>query len=154
MSYDPNRTYLQREYPGTFTKPVGFWVSVKGEGDWIDYLDTVDYHDDVHYEHSVSLTKDADILYLNDYQDMVAFQEIFGVVKDTHYGYQDLRIDWLLVTQHYAGIIIPTFDGQARRDLDWYFNWDCASGCIWDLSAISSVKPSGMKAINDYTRVA
>ena len=34
--------------------------------------------------------------------------------------------------------------GFARRlDMEtrWYYGWDCASGCVWDASAVQSVEP-------------
>ena len=56
----------------------------------------------------------------------------------THH-HRSYRINWQPLTEQYAGIIISPYQWKRRLDgraSDWYYGWDCASACIWDLSAV------------------
>lgn len=46
--------------------------------------------------------------------------------------------DWIDVASRYSGIEIAPYQWKRRihPSTFWYYTWDCASGCIWDLSAI------------------
>ncbi len=47
------------------------------------------------------------------------------------------------VAKLYQGIIIAPYCYSIRLDNDcfWYYPWDCASGCIWDATAIAALVP-------------
>ena len=47
-------------------------------------------------------------------------------------------IDWHAVAQAYAGIEIAPYCWSLRFEYEflWYYGWDCASGCVWELSAV------------------
>ena len=52
-------------------------------------------------------------------------------------------INWRKVAKAFDGIIIPEYIYSRRLDgnaSDWYYGWDCASGCIWDARAIKTTK--------------
>ncbi|QBI98814.1 hypothetical protein SEA_BOBBY_184 [Mycobacterium phage Bobby] len=49
-------------------------------------------------------------------------------------------IDWGKVAADYGGIIIAPYQWSRRMDPHWYYTWDCASGCIWNLEAIESLE--------------
>ena len=49
-------------------------------------------------------------------------------------------IAWSMVAADYQGILIEPYQWTCRYDMDFYYCWDCASGCIWDLAAIKSVE--------------
>lgn len=59
--------------------------------------------------------------------------------KEGKYGNE--KINWPEVTKKYKGIEFPIYYSKYRRDPEhaWYYPWDVASGCIWDLSAIKKV---------------
>ncbi len=50
-----------------------------------------------------------------------------------------LLIDWEAVQRSYAGILITPYCFQARYEFHWYYGWDCASACIWDLTQVKEV---------------
>lgn len=56
------------------------------------------------------------------------------------YGLQANRlfgsIDWPKIMKHYAACEINPYLYQRRLESAWYYGWDCASGCVWDRTAI------------------
>lgn len=50
-------------------------------------------------------------------------------------------INWQRVAESWGGIEISPYQWSCRFDLMWYYGWDCASGCVWDLNAVRVVKP-------------
>lgn len=54
-------------------------------------------------------------------------------------------IRWPLVASLYDGILIPRYLWSIRFR-NWYYGWDCASGCVWntDVIRIESVEESGI----------
>ncbi len=48
------------------------------------------------------------------------------------------QLEWDKVKDKYQGIIIAPYQWECRLALEtcWYYGWDCASGCIWDLDCI------------------
>lgn len=48
-------------------------------------------------------------------------------------------IDWQAVASDHDGIIISPYNWPARHEMIWYYPWDCASGCIWNADAITSI---------------
>lgn len=54
------------------------------------------------------------------------------------------RIQWdLLKKRGFSGIEIPTYLSSSRLKMSsfWYYGWDCASGAVWDQTAILGHKP-------------
>ena len=53
-----------------------------------------------------------------------------------------LEPNWAPTAAQYAGVIIAPYQWERRLDgdaSDWYYGWDCASGCIWNADAIASI---------------
>jgi hypothetical protein len=127
---DYSRSYVQRESH----KPKGFWVSV--DGDWARWCETDWERGLGAHEHRVTLGPQANILRLSSEADIHTFTRVYGNLLDTY------RIDWPLVASRYQGIIIAPYIWECRLDrrCSWYYTWDCASGCIWGLSAIKALE--------------
>jgi len=51
--------------------------------------------------------------------------------------YSDDMINWEEVSKNWEGIEIVPYIWTARNILNWYYPWDVASGCIWNLDGIS-----------------
>jgi hypothetical protein len=49
-------------------------------------------------------------------------------------------IDWARVMQEYSAIVCTPYIWARRLGPLWYYGWDCASGCVWDVSAIKSIR--------------
>ena len=136
---DRNLVYPQDRYDWQ-AKPVGLWFSVQGEYDWDWWCRGEDFRlDYLAYEHKIKLNKDANILCMTDPAQLDYFTKKYPLSlgytfldNDTH------QIDWPAVRKDYQGIIIPFYLWSCRlaQETMWYYGWDCASGCIWDLDAV------------------
>lgn len=132
-------------------KPSGLWVSVEGEDDWKTWC----IENDVRLErlnkpHEIVLSDDANILRLCSEINIDTFTTRFGRrSKDGFTG--TYAIDWPAVATEYQGIIIAPYVWSRRlsRHTFWYYGWDCASGCIWDAKAVSSIVPLFEEFDND-----
>ena len=143
FTLDRTREYSQPE-AHTFGKPTGFWVSVAGDNDWPSWCRAEEFDvDRLAVEHAVTLASDANVLRIESAHDLDAFYERYSVETDFERRYPDSRqswpIGWHVVAEHYDGIIIAPYQWSHRLHMDWYYGWDCASGCIWNLDAIASV---------------
>ena len=132
--FDKKHKYSQTFYP---FKPVGLWLSDEDNGGWKEWCQSEHFNlDNLKYCYEVVL-KYKHILMLQDDHDLKMF----------NYAYKTLQhgihmIDWKSVTKDYNGIIITPYSQDHRLDLKfmWYYGWDCASGCIWNLDEIESFK--------------
>ena len=133
-----------RDYVGLQfrSKPNGLWVSVEGPYDWKWWYESEDFHPEKYIiSYEVTLKKDASILYLR------TEEEIFTLIDNYPWNSQreytdTYEIHWEKVKEKYQGIIIAPYQWECRLDLkcSWYYGWDCASGCIWDLDCIEEFK--------------
>lgn len=131
----PIRAHGQSE-DASCGKPDGLWVSVDGDDDWPSWCAREDYDGLGPYHYRVHLDLEH-ILVLTTHQAVLDF--------DTQYqlrggGILTLFIDWPTVSDQYDGLIIAPYQWDARLNLLWYYGWDCASGCIWDPSAVKHIE--------------
>lgn len=158
ITFDREREYAQSDRGGN-GKPRGFWVSVKGAYDWPWYI-TVEHADNewmpndrVGVEHEVTLSPTANVKIITTVAELDAFtREHMTPVGEPHFsdgmglsGERDLYwranyLDWTRIVPLYDGLIIAPYLWQRRLDYMWYYGWDVASGCIWNLDAIQTVK--------------
>lgn len=139
-----NKSEVYEEEKKWLAKPDGLWFSVKGKCDWKWWCEGENYRtENLAVAHEIKLKSDAKILYLNNEEELFAFtrqyrkpSRIFDNETDTY------EIKWSEIKKLYQGIIIPNYLWDCRLALEssWYYGWDCASGCIWDLSCIESFK--------------
>ena len=140
----------QAETVFTYEKPKGLWVSVDGEDDWATWCETEQFRDtSSQRRHRVVLADDADVLVLDTVEKVVEFDARYsrpdgyfgndggpmpgaGVLRWRGIGWQDVAAD-------HQGVIIAPYQWTLRRELSWYYAWDCASGCLWDPAAIKEV---------------
>ena len=126
---DASALYEQRSH----FKPKGLWVSVGSA--WKRWCEDNDYElSCCTYVHGVELSEGMRMCTLKNAADIDRFTEEFR--QDRFF------IDWESVGAQYQGIIISPYCYSRRLAIHttWYYGWDCASGCIWDLSAIQSFK--------------
>lgn len=143
-----DRVYAQPNQLSTYNKPRGFWVSVEGPDDWRSWCISEGFREDtLGVAHEVTLADGANILFLESEDDLEAFEEEYGgqdhVIPQLSY----IAIDWARVSEDYDGIIIAPYQWGSRLSRMWYYTWDAASGCIWNLDAIASVTPTPTLAI-------
>ncbi|AXQ62302.1 hypothetical protein KNU09_gp71 [Gordonia phage TillyBobJoe] len=155
VRFDRDRRYTQPG-PGTFEKPKGLWVSVTGPDDWPEYclpeFNGMRPEARLRHAHNVTLAPGANVLRLDDVADMLEFHRTYAGPSDFDLRYhpneRDLwGIDWRVVAAEYAGIVIAPYQWSMRLNASWYYTWDCASGCVWDLDAIAAVEPCWLPAL-------
>lgn len=115
------------------SKPNGVWYGV----DWA-WLDWCKSETGWRYKNNIKLEVDERrLLILNTPFKVEAFSKKY----ETPYLNTSLKmIDWESVAKKYSGIEIAPYHYSLRFKLFWYYGWDVASGCIWDLNAIKSTK--------------
>lgn len=143
FEFDPTMEYRDFHY----SKPNGLWVSVEGEDDWKWWCEAEEFQlENLTVSYEVKLKENANILYLNSPEELFAFtKELFAFTKKYPFAtrvfdkeYDTYKLNWAKIKEKYQGIIIPKYFWECRLALEsnWYYGWDCASGCIWDLNCI------------------
>lgn len=135
-----DRAWDYSGYRARLDKPTGFWVSVEGDGDgWSDWCRSEQFGvERLAHEHEVVLTPAARILQITTPEGIDALTERYGTGR-----YGGMEIEWSRLAGEYQGILIAPYQ-WSRRLADgrsWYYSWDCASGCVWDLDAIAAIRP-------------
>jgi len=138
------------------SKPVGFWISVEDYEDdqtWKTWCEAEEFGlERLAYRYLVTLSNEAKILHLKTSKDILDFgleyqgneQGSFTNFMKEHgrdpYPYV-YEIRWEEVIKKWDGIIIAPYDWSLRLNSEtmWYYSWDCASGCIWNIEAIKSL---------------
>jgi hypothetical protein len=121
-----------------FTKPAGIWFSAEGKDDWPHWCRAEKFRTDkLSNVYKISLAAGTQLLRLEGAAELDAFTDGFG--RPGRYGW---FINWPSVAEAYQGIIIAPYLWSRRLNprTSWYYGWDCASGCIWDASAISGLQ--------------
>lgn len=121
-------------------KPRGLWVSVPGEDDWASWCE-VESFGIGRARNVLSLTDAHNVLIISGANQLSAFDKEYGEWGKIFpsMSYDKRWIDWRKVAQRYDGIIIAPYQWRHRLDTqvsDWYYGWDCASGCIWNNTAL------------------
>lgn len=136
MAFDHQHVYEQN---GAY-KPRGFWVSVQGEHDWPDWCYDEGWKlDSLKHAYRVALKPTACVLVINTLAGLDKFHCRYTQRRQAH----DLRhreVDWTRVREQHDGLIIAPYRHERRLEYMWYYGWDCASGVIWDLTAVDSVR--------------
>lgn len=52
------------------------------------------------------------------------------------------KVDWFAVARDHKGIVITPYQWADRLDIGWYYTWDCASGCFWDVTCLKRLSGS------------
>lgn len=118
-------------------KPSGLWYSV--DGDWERWCKDEQFA--LHRLNALhSLEVDTSrVLILSTIEDIDRFTETYQCNPCPNLKLMPGHsIDWIGVASRYSGIEIAPYQWERRLHLGtfWYYTWDCASGCIWDLNAI------------------
>jgi hypothetical protein len=137
-SSEGNLVLSNREQKGNFVyKPNGLWYGIDEE--WLDWCksEEQDWIHRYNYELEVDLSK---MLMIGNKEQLMQFHSQFYKLFN---GFDHIGcIDWESVANKYAGLEINPYLWECRLlpDVIWYYGWDCASGCIWDVSIILSLR--------------
>lgn len=135
-----NRSEVYEQKTGP--KPNGLWVSVDGEMDWKAFCQGENFRTErLATRHKVTLAPDASIWYIQEpsHFNGVPAQPLLSTMPNLKFD-----IPWKRIAQDWQGVIIAPYQWGLRMapGFEWYYGWDCASGCIWDLSAIDKFEVS------------
>ena len=110
-------------------KPIGFWYSFGTE--WIEWVksEMPEWMGNNLYEVKI---QNKNILKINSSYHLVEFDNEFKVKNPINDIYCDF-IDWKRVYEKYDGIEITPYNWDFRLKYMWYYSWDVASGCIWNV---------------------
>lgn len=147
---DRSRLYAQDGLRGGIGKPSGLWVSVAGENDWKSWCEGEEFDlQGLTHPHRITLTPKNNILYITSGSAIDEFHKEYSTEREItrirfgndEYEFNQRPINWELVSDKFDGIIIAPYIWSHRYDGPfWYYGWDCASGCIWNLDAIKSME--------------
>jgi len=149
--YDKWREYHKQT--GDSFKPYGFWLSVEDEGshNWKDWCIAESFKlENLQYKFLVDIQPDANILHLSTEKELIDFSvtyalndpEEFRIFSKNFLGEPYVyRINWARLRELYDGIIISPYQWNLRMNqtTTWYYPWDCASGCIWNIKVIKGL---------------
>jgi hypothetical protein len=127
-------------------KPGGLWVSVDSDYGWAEWCRDERFGlDRLKVPHDVVLRSDANVLLVDTLDKLDAFAKQYRGPRfpdspEMSATMQQGGIRWKDVRATYQGLIIAPYQWERRLSMDFffYYGWDCASGCIWDLDAIES----------------
>ena len=129
-TFDPTRAYPP-EHPTM--KPNGLWLSA--DGDWERWCRDEDFGVDTFDQPGAEFTlvSPDKVLILASVGDIDRFHDDFIAQFADQY-----RIDWAQLADKWSGILIAPYQRTRRfGHTSWYYPWDCASACIWDLSVLA-----------------
>ena len=131
---DRSRVYAQTGRSG---KPRGLWIDC--DGDWRRWCEDEQWGlDKLAVVHRVEFAAER-ILWLPDEASVATFHDQYSEPLDGVPNDRVRSINWTKVASQYAGVAcIPYHHDMWRFDIMWYYGWDCASLCVWDLSVITS----------------
>lgn len=133
FTLDRSRQYSQeggRMPPG---KPRGLWVSVDGEASWEAWCRGEGWGEDaLAHTTEIVLAPSANLLHLRTATALDRFTDKYA--SGDREGARP--VNWSHLAALYDGILIAPYQWSRRLELMWYYGWDCASGCIWNLDAI------------------
>lgn len=143
----PHREYVQSENLSGYGKPIGFWITDDTNDCWRTWCKGERFNlEGLTHKHEVTLDESG-ILILRSGHEIEAHTKKYSVPKwwgptGEPRKYRDICVDWREVAKEYTGLIITPYQWSRRMDAgySWYYTWDCASGCIWDASAILDVR--------------
>ena len=137
-------------------KPIGLWITPYGQEDnWFEWSMGEEFRiSELNYIHDVELAVCANILRISSIAGLDAFSQQYAI--DMFPGREAIGYitgerleswmicDWPRLAEKYDGLIISPYQWSRRlmhqgTRTDWYYSWDCASGCIWNARAIESI---------------
>lgn len=125
---------------GQIGKPSGLWLSDCTSHGWADWCISEGFRLDRLLVRTRCTLDTTDLVLIDDYVKMSSFNEQYGMPLYGDLSLSMTAIDWGAVSSKYKGIAITPYLWGCRLEPEyfWYYGWDCASACIWDVSCITS----------------
>lgn len=122
-------------------KPEGLWYAFGRE--WLDYDGEIanDEHLCPLFELELNIDK---MLLIKSGADIEKFSRQYAENNKDTVRLYSYSINWRKVVKDYSGIEINPYVSpeECRAELItcWYWGWDVAGGCVWDLNSIVNVR--------------
>lgn len=128
-------------------KPCGLWVSVEGGKSfgWRAWCEAESHRvDRLACATEIVLSDAARVKWIKRATDLDAFTDEYELRSGPSYLRYAREPHWHRVADDFQGIIIAPYLWSRRlhNRTGWYYSWDCASGCIWDATAIADLRPT------------
>lgn len=147
LDYEPGRVYRQEE-AAPYGKPHGLWLSVPGPDDWPAWCLEEGFRVGELVERArFTLRPGGKVLVIQDRAALLDFTYLYAVrvresevVSSAAIG-GSWAIDWRAVAGAMDGVIVAPYRWDCRLEMDsmWYYGWDAASGCVWNLDAVERI---------------
>lgn len=134
FTLNKSKKYSLRE-PRLPMKPEGLWLSDESDYGWKLWCDDNDFGL-LNYLYRCVVNMD-NILHIKTVPELKDFTKQYPLKAIP--GLEALSfnsLDWQRVMDEHHGIVISPYQWEVRLSVIWYYPWDCASGCIWNLEAI------------------
>ena len=136
MSKNPIYKLEQKDYNQSYgSKPNGLWYGFGKE--WLDWIDSEmpEWKGEHIYKVNVNT---SNILQIKDYLEIENFTKEY--LRRVQTLPSTFFIDWNRISLKYDGIEINPYMWKYRHELLWYYGWDIASGCVWNLDKVTIEK--------------
>jgi hypothetical protein len=110
-------------------KPCGLWLSV--EDAWAEWCRSSEFRlAALTCVQEVKLDGTLNLKHLRTADEVLAFSDEFCPGEEFR-----TYLDWTRIAERWDGLLISPYQGSVRLDhrAFWYYGWDCASGCVWNL---------------------
>lgn len=135
FKFDLNFDYSPKnEEQARHWKPRGLWLSVGEE--WKEWCERESFRTE-NLAHKTNFKLNLEkVIHLDSGRNIDNFAQIYQKNDPRCPDHRIFSINWDLVKKEYAGILISPFNWEKHLEYMWYYGWDCASACVWDLSVL------------------
>ena len=138
--FDFNREMAYHQSPDP--KPNGLWISVGTE--WEEFCQQNSFSEWVEFPaFEIKFAEGSNFCIITDANELIEFTDKY--ISDLQHNDNEVNeilfsyfIDWKRVSEDYDGIFIMPYIWSCRLSSHtrWYYGWDVASGCIWNLNTV------------------
>lgn len=141
---DLTRTYDQEGKYKRGDKPRGLWLSDESDYGWSEWCRQEEFVDtDAQLRTDFRIRPDANVLHLDTPQAILDFTDEWGFRPEwaaTNAWISNVwDIDWPKIAELYDGILITPYQPAYHLEVRWYYSWDVASACVWNLDCLERV---------------
>jgi hypothetical protein len=125
-------------------KPAGLWVSVEGPNDWPSWCAAENFGSERDFANATEvILRQGSVLLLETAAAIDEFTGRYVEQRGDAVHRWSRTVAWAAVAKQWSGLIIAPYrwDRRLTDHTFWYYCWDCASGVIWDASAVAALKP-------------
>lgn len=157
LAFDPARTYdNEGEHRSFNLKPRGLWLSDEAEDahGWRKWCEGESFALDRLAYRTTFLCDVSNWVVIDTPSKLEKFGKQFQkpvpfLTNNSNIPDQwNSIVDWDSVKKEFAGILISPYQYSMRFDVVWYYSWDCASACVWDLKTVEPLWTNQTESVN------